>query len=289
MAKTKGKTDNHDLTPNDKKNLQADMRRFGYLLPTNEEELEEFNKIFGKTQVMFPDYLKSLDFSKRLATQGKPIPVVNQSSKKAEESRQPKKIDLRKSSSKAQPNKKDYFKKLVLSAEIANQLHTEPTFGHVKFVKLQYLCDQVGNMKLSGNYQKFAAGPLDGKWIRQVDAEFKRRKWFNVTRTKYGAYKYSPGEKVDDYKKYFPNYFKQEMSTIQNFIDLLRERSSDFCEIVATIYYLMNEFSQQRKLVNNGSLVQGFYSWHDQKKRFKQDEIESVISWMYDNNIVPNK
>ena len=57
MAKTKGKPNSKDLTIN-KNDLQADMRRFGYLLPTNDEELEEFEKIFGKTQVMFPEHLK---------------------------------------------------------------------------------------------------------------------------------------------------------------------------------------------------------------------------------------
>jgi hypothetical protein len=290
MAKKVGKPVNGDLTGNDTDALRNDLKMFGYLLPETEEEEEEFEKIYGKTQVMFPEHLKSLDFSKK-------TPLNNQSSVMAGATN--KAIPSPKNSTKGEKKveklgtarkstKKDYFKKLVLCAEIVDQLHGEPTFGHVKFVKLQYLSNQVCEMNLSGNYQKFAAGPLDAKWIHQVDAQFKRLKWFNVAKTKYGAYKYSRGANVAEYKKYFAGYFRQQLSSIQNFIDLLRDKSSDFCEIVATIYFLMKEFKQQRKLINNGSLLEGFYSWHDQKKRFKQADIENVISWMYQHNIVPN-
>src|SRR5882672_1063763 len=44
------------------KALKEDMKRFGYLLPTNGEELEAFNNIFGTTKVMLPQHLKSPDF-----------------------------------------------------------------------------------------------------------------------------------------------------------------------------------------------------------------------------------
>lgn len=282
MAKGESKTEK-DLTLNDNGGLRDDLKRFGYLLPETEEEVEDFEKLFGKTQVIFPERLKNPDF---LNTPSANKPELSVSKNSAEK----KPVAKVKKAVKVKPAKHDYFKKLVLAAEIANQLWQEPTFGHVKFVKVQYLCNQVCQMKLSGNYIKFAAGPLDGKWIRMVDAEFKKRQWFTVTVTErngFKSYKYSPGAKVDEYKKYYGNYFKNELTHIHELICLFRSKNSDFCEIVATVYYLMNEFMANHKLMNNISLIHDFYAWHDKKKRFPQQQIEQTIAWMYEREVIP--
>lgn len=282
MAKRESKTE-RDLTFNDNGGLRDDLKRFGYLLPEAEEEVEEFEKLFGKTQVIFPEHLKNPDFLNTPSANKAELSVSKNSSKK-------KPVGKVKKAAKVKPAKHDYFKKLVLAAEIANQLWQEPTFGHVKFVKVQYLCNQVCQMKLSGNYVKFAAGPLDGKWIRMVDAEFRRKEWFNVTVAKkngYQFYKYSPGPNVDEYKKYYGNYFKNELNHINDLINLFRNKNSDFCEIVATVYFLMNEFIANHKLMNNTSLIHDFYAWHDKKKRFPRQQIEQTIAWMHEHEIIP--
>jgi hypothetical protein len=281
MAKTKGKTENKDLTPNEKSNLQADMRRFGYLLPTNDEELEEFNKIFGKTQVMFPDHLKRPAFlSDKHATEktGKPAPVKKAVPVKAKASA--------KDSKTATQIKNDYFKKLVLAAEIADQLHAEPTFGHVKFVKVYFLCDQVCNMQFNSAYGKYAAGPLDPKQMHSIDAEFKSRKWFSITNTKYG-FRYSPAEKLDEYRTYYKGYFRNSADDIARILNLFRKQKSDFCEIVATIFYLWKEHLENHKLVNDASLIKHFYAWDKKKERFSENDILNAITWMNENEITP--
>jgi len=278
MAKTKGKTDNKDLTPNEKSNLQADMKRFGYLLPTNDEELEEFNKIFGKTQVMFPEHLKRPAF-----LQGKAIGDGDNSRKTG------KAISL-KSFAQAKPantGKNDYFKKLVLAAEVANQLHKEPTFGHVKFVKVYLLCDKMCEMNLNSSYERHAAGPLDPTQMRVFDAEFKKKKWFTVTRTDYGAYKYSPDLKIDEYKVWYGRYFKNQLNDISRIIELFRKKPSDFCEIVATIFFLWMDFNSNHKPVNNASLIKDFYEWDEKKKRFSESQILQAIDWMNEHRVIP--
>lgn len=282
MAKTKGQKVVKNSYDVDLSSLKNDLHKFGYLLPTNDEELDEFEKMFGKTQIMFPEHLKRPDFLKKTQEMGKPKEV--QSSQAGFVARKPK---VKKAEVKTAAKGNDYFKKLVLAAEIANQLHEEPTFGHVKFVKIQYLCDQVCGMELSTQYRRHAAGPLDAKQLYSVDAEFKRRKWFTITRTEFGGYKYYPSEKIDDYKTYFSRYYRNQVVNINSIIDLFRKKNSDFCEIVATIYFLWNEFIEKRKLVNNASLIHDFYHWHDKKKRFKEIEIVKAIEWMNDNGITP--
>jgi hypothetical protein len=281
MAKNKGKTDNQDLTPNDKKNLQADMRRSGYLLPTNDEELEEFNKIFGKTQVMFPDHLKRPAF---LGAEQASIKTVKSVSVQKAAPVKAKASVM--SSNTPTQIKSDYFKKLVLAAEIAYQLHEEPTFGHVKFVKLFLLCDHVCNMKLSSVYGKYAAGPLDPKQMYSIDAEFKKRRWFSITKTDYG-YRYKPDEKLDEYRIYYGRYFRNSSDGITRILDLFRKQKSDFCEIVATIFYIWKEYLENHKLVNDASLIKDFYAWDQKKKRFSENDILNAMTWMNENGITP--
>ncbi|HBK87220.1 MAG TPA: hypothetical protein DDZ56_01115 [Cytophagales bacterium] len=282
MAKTKGKTDKKDLTLDEKINLQSDLRRFGYLLPTNEEEVEEFDKIFGKTQVMFPDRLKEPKFlreSKQKAID-KPakVAVVSKSLTKT--------VTIVEQDVK-KPAKSDYFKKLVLAAHVAKELHSEPTFGHIKFVKVYMLCDKVCHMNLSSSYKRFAAGPLDPKQMRVFDAQFKKKRWFTVTRTNYGAYKYAPDEKIEEYQIYYGRYFRNQTGDIARIIDLFRKQTSDFCEVVATLFFVWMDLMSNRSLINNASLIRDFYAWDERKKRFDNTELIRAIEWMNENGIVP--
>ncbi|CAN5141309.1 hypothetical protein BH09BAC3_BH09BAC3_24660 [soil metagenome] len=281
MAKTKGKTENKDLTANEKNHLQADLRRFGYLLPTNDEELEEFNNIFGKTQVMFPDHLKRPAFLQGEGSSAQPN--ISPKVEKVVATKSKKPLDKNRTS---KATKNDYFKRLVLAAEIANKLHEEPTFGHIKFVKIYFLCDHVCNMKFSSIYDKYAAGPLDAKQMHSIDAEFKKRKWFTITKSKYG-FRYNPDEKLSEYQTYYEGYFKNSISDINKVIDLFRNKKSDFCEIVATIFYIQKDFILNHKLVNNASLIKDFYDWDEKKKRFSKSEILQAIDWMNENEIIP--
>ncbi len=63
------------------------------------------------------------------------------------------------------------------------------------------------------------------------------------------------------------------MDDIERVIELFRKKKSDFCEIVATIFYLQKDFMLNHKLVNNASLIKDFYSWDEKKKRFSENEI----------------
>jgi hypothetical protein len=280
MAKAKGKTDKKDLTRDEKINLQSDLRRFGYLLPTNEEEVEEFDKIFGKTQVMFPDRLKEPGFLSNSSRE-----QIAERAKSAVVGKKQSKVSAKASSKPAK--KGDYFKRLVLAAHIAKELHEESTFGHIKFVKVYMLCDKVCHMNLSTSYGKFAAGPLDPKQMYMFDAAFKKNKWFKITTTSYGAYKYTPDADPKEYEIWFERYFRTQLDGIARVIELFRKEGSDFCEIVATLFFVWMEFLEQKKLVNDKSLIKSFYAWDKKKARFTEEELQQAIEWMNENRILP--
>lgn len=253
------------------------LRYSGYLLPTNDDELDRFNQIYGNTEVLYPDYLNDTDFLfKKNEGQNKKSKL---SVKKAKNP---------KSSGKSTVPKKDYFKKIVLAAEIAYELHNEPTFGHKKFVKILYLCQEVCNMQLSTNFGKYAAGPLDPKLMYSIDAEFKKQGWFKAEKRSGGyGIKYIPLLNVDKYKHYYLNNYSEQAEQISIIIELLRKQKSAFCEAVATLYAVWKELLSEDVEVNKSLLYKRFYSWSKEKSNFEQSYLDIALAWMKDNNIVP--
>lgn len=249
--------------------LETDMKRFGYLLPTNDEELEEFEKIYGSTPIALPEHLKSPDFLFR-----------KKDGKKA-------KVIALKENFKKEKKRTKYFKNVVLAAEIASELHREPTFGHKKFVKVKYLCEEICNMQLDSNYGKYAAGPLDPKSMYSIDAEFKKQKWFKAEKRDSYGYKYTPLENVDKYKQYYSRYYTNHINSIKKIIDLFRKEKSDFCEKVATLFFVWKENLSKNSRTDESTLFKGFYAWDESKKRFSESELSNAIKWMKENDIVP--
>lgn len=278
------KNKNHDancFSPQDNDALNEDLKHYGYLLPTNDEEEEEFEKIYGGTQVLVPEKFKTPDFLFEEKSKGK-IVAVDAESKKVKDS----KPGTKKTATVKPIDKNTYFKRLVLAAEIANQLYEEPTFGHVKFVKIQYLCERVYEMEINTNYGQYAAGPLDPKHIHSIDAEFKKRKWFKVIKREYG-YKYEPDQNVDAYKTYFKNYFSKQIDNINYLISLFRKEKSDFCEIVATLFAVWERRLQKGQTNQPAEVYKDFYGWSKEKARFKESQLDEAITWMNEKGVVP--
>ena len=178
-------------------------------------------------------------------------------------------------------------KKLALAAEIAFQLHKEKTFGHVKFMKILYLSEEVIGMQLGTKYLKMAAGPFDPKFLNLIDAEFPKKKWFDVSIDEKGGYRYIPLENVNEYKDDFKKYFFDISGEINKIIILFRTQKSDHCEIVATLYYVWKDLVAKNTAVNDDILIEKFYKFHKDKAKYTTAIILAKMRWMINNNIVP--
>jgi hypothetical protein len=268
--------------------LTSLLKRTGHLFPTTEEEVKEFDKLLGNTEIILPNEVDDpkfiLDKLKELSLKKNRELIINTSASKEDKL---KIVSLNDGITKKSVDKnKDYFKKLVLAAEVASQLFAEPTFGRTKFVKVLYLCEQVCQMQLSTNYGKYAAGPFDPKFIFSVEAEFKNREWFEVIK-KDSRTKYLPSKKIDSYKTYFFNYYQNKIDSINRVINLFRPEKTDFCEIVATIFSVWKEELLKKAFITDDILVDKFYSWSKQKERFAEHQIIAAIEWMKSEQIVP--
>lgn len=184
-----------------------------------------------------------------------------------------------------------FFKRVVLGAEIVYHLHKERTFGHVKFMKLMYLCEQVSNMKLSVRYVKQAAGPFDAKFMHTIDSEFKRLKWFDVKvypKGNFNSYEYIPGEKVMAYKSYFNRYYENEKNGIEWLIKTFGKPATKKVELVATIYACLDELINKNEEFSRDVLIDNVFGWSkEKKKKFTEIDIIKAHDWMREKGLIP--
>ena len=184
-----------------------------------------------------------------------------------------------------------FFRRVTLAAEIASQMHEEPTFGRIKFQKLVYLCEHAASMELNNRYIKQAAGPFDNKFMHSIEAQFTKNKWFKIVKKQDGKFNrsvYVPLEKVDDYKKFYCAYFKTHLEKIQYVIDLFKKLKTDTTEIAATLYACIIELNEESEPINEVSLLEKFYAWSEAKSRFERKDVVNTWYWMIEKKIVPN-
>ncbi|MBS1578037.1 MAG: restriction endonuclease subunit S [Bacteroidetes bacterium] len=187
-----------------------------------------------------------------------------------------------------------FLRKLMLASHIICELCEEPTFGHTKLMKLLYLSEQAGRMALQTNYKKFAAGPFDGKTLTLIDKEYEKNKWFDLQKKTFSvngqqreATVYKKTDKSLLYKKHFDNYFESEAESINRIINLFRKEKSQMAEIVATLYFTWKELLTANAMISENSLVNGFYQFHMEKKKFTEDQILLGYNYMLKNELYP--
>lgn len=183
------------------------------------------------------------------------------------------------------PTNVDYYRRTVLAAEIVWQLHKEPTLGHLKLQKLIYLCQKSADMQLPTNFLRQAMGPYDNRLMRSIDKQLKEKKWFEYKKEQ--ILKYQPLEKAGQHHNDFIKYFSAESEGIQFIIDKFRNVLSCEIEIWATLYACMDNMLNENVIFSEASLLQRFYEWSEEKKKFSEDQIKRVFSRMKETGIIP--
>lgn len=179
----------------------------------------------------------------------------------------------------------EYYRRTVLAAEIVFQLHMEPTLGHVKLQKLIYLCQRTGDMKLPTNFLRQAMGPYDNRLMRSIDKQLKEKKWFEYQKEK--LYKYQPLENAGQHQNDFIKYFSSELESIQFILGTFKKIKSDTVEIVATLYACLDDLLHEKVIFSEALLIQKFYAWSEEKKKFSENEVKKVFLRMKDTGITP--
>lgn len=184
------------------------------------------------------------------------------------------------------PKCADYYKRTLLAAEIVHQLHKEPTLGHLKLQKLIYLCQKTESMQLPTQFLKQVAGPYDNRMARSIDKQLKDKKWFSYNRDQ--VPKYTPLERASEHQTDFDKYFAPQKNGIHALIRLFRKEKYDQLEIVATLYACWEDILKKQEPLSEELLVQRFYEWSEEKRKYEASRIHKAIEWMRNKNIVPD-
>lgn len=204
-------------------------------------------------------------------------------------------LEIQKLASGRTLKSENFNKRLVLGSHIVYNFHHEPEFGHVKFMKLLYLCEQIGEMNILTHIQKAAAGPFDKPALVLIDKTFKKNNWFeiiekpfivNSKERKKTIYKLT--EKSLEYTKYFDRYFGKERDKIEILFGLFKGLNSRKCEIIATLYYCYKELKNLNYVINDDSIINAFFDFHPEKgKNFKLEDVKVELPFLYNNNLIP--
>lgn len=185
----------------------------------------------------------------------------------------------------------EYFQKVVLAAEITSQLYQEKTFGRVKLQKILYLSEYHAQLPFQrSEYQRYAAGPHDPKAMYSIEGQMKKQKWFDsrLRESGYGK-EYVPLERYEAYKQYYERYFADKHSVIQRIIDLLHDKKTQFCEIIATLYGVWNDFLLEGRQPSDEEIVHDVVTnWDPKKQAISEDDWHNGLNWMRDNDLVPS-
>jgi len=180
-----------------------------------------------------------------------------------------------------------HFVRSVLAAEIIDQLHEEPTFGHVKFEKMIFLVERLCGVETGSTYHRKAAGPYDNRALRSIDNQLRQQQWFDARRRN-NRYQYVPMKKRGGHKPYFDRYFGVVSVSIENVLNTFRKVDTERCEIVATLLAAWEDLLRQEGPVSDQRIVhEVLHNWHNSKQRIPEDRWLSAIRWMRDRGIVP--
>jgi hypothetical protein len=196
------------------------------------------------------------------------------------------------------------YLRLIVSAKIVESLKGDVNFGRVKFAKVLYLTEKSANLDLKTDYYREAAGPLDQRAlynqkvgieslamekgifttkVKSIELEGKKRNIVN----------YVPGKNLPEYTSTFSNEIGDpgKEKEVLRVIKLIKPMTTDQIEIVATLYAAWNDLliKGKGKTVIDLKIINEFLNhWHENKKRFKKDQLIKALSWMRKHKLVPS-
>jgi type I restriction enzyme S subunit len=191
------------------------------------------------------------------------------------------------SRSDIKPTANVHFRRSVFAAEIIHRLHAEPTFGHVKFEKVMFLCEKRCGVNTGSSYHRDAAGPYDNRAIRSIDSQIKKQNWYAAQKND-KRYEYVPLAKAGGHRGYFDRYFTDVETAFSAVIDLCRTWSTQRCEILATLYSAWEDLLAAGRAASDDEIVQQVLKhWHPSKKQIEEDRWRAAIGWMRQKGFTP--
>lgn len=179
---------------------------------------------------------------------------------------------------------------ILVAAEIVDRHRQTPRFGRVKFQKLTYLAEaHLGIKEIEGQYIRRQMGPLDENLIKTLERGMKHAGFFETLQDGGGqTVSYSALSHRPSHREALKNKLGQKYEALQKLISLFKDSTTEFTEIVATLFAVWNDALIDGKAPSDEDIIRMFYEdWHSDKKRFKRDQLVTALNWMHRHKLIP--
>ncbi|MCR6637435.1 MAG: restriction endonuclease subunit S [Sporocytophaga sp.] len=181
-----------------------------------------------------------------------------------------------------------FVKRKIIAAYIINQSLDDPKFGDVKFEKLLHLSDYFSlKRNLGQKYFQQAAGPYDNAFTIPFFKQVLKDKWFNRGK-KGNQFTFSAGQNHSKSINTYDYFSNEELKRVDRIIAYFKKYDYEQPEIVSTLYAVWNNRIILQKEINDELLMEDFYAWDSQKKKYERNRLESALQWMREENLVPD-
>jgi hypothetical protein len=255
---------------NNRGNINKSLRSYGFLFPSTETELEEFDKLNSNFQYEL------------IGNEIDPMAIYSNRFSEVEFKLTKKNGKI---SSSGKPRPFDYYKRSLLAAEIVFQLQKEPTLGHLKLQKLIYLCEQSSSMSLPTNFLKQAMGPYDSQLMRSIDIQLEKKNWFKYMKDEF--LKYQPLKNAGSHKMDYEKYLSNEAENIDYLIDMFRDSKSNFIELIATVFACRIDVITKHEIFSENLILNKFFKWSKEKSKFSKTDVFEALEWMDEKGLTP--
>lgn len=183
-------------------------------------------------------------------------------------------------------------RRLALGGTLVHSLYQDKNFGRTKLTKIFYLADMRMKKKLDTEYYRQPAGPLDQRALynEQIGLEplALRHGYFKADTSKQMV-RYLPEKNLSSLAGYAKTILGDDYREVTRIIELLRDLTTDQCEIVATLYACWNDMIITDRKISDASVINEFLTnWHPKKQRFQKPRLQKALKWMRDNKLVPD-
>lgn len=179
---------------------------------------------------------------------------------------------------------------ILVAAEIVDRHRQTPRFGRVKLQKLTYLAEaHLGIKEIEGQYIRRQMGPLDENLINTLERGMKHAGFFETIQDGGGqAVTYSALSNHPSHREALKNKLGQKYEALQKLISLFKDSTTEFTEIVATLFAVWNDALIDGKTPSDQDIIRMFYEdWHPDKKHFKRDQLVTALNWMRRHKLIP--
>lgn len=179
---------------------------------------------------------------------------------------------------------------VFLAAEITDRLHDHNTFGQTKLQKVVYLAEYCLQLpEVESSYVRYQRGPHDPGLIERIEAGLFENQWFEVqTRSEGIGKQYSRLGGDERYHDLVRLQWQGKAKEIRDLADMLRNWSSEECEIFATLFAAWNDFIIHGEEVTDEKIInEVLYNWHEEKQRISKPTWQNRLDWMKAIGFIP--